>query len=310
LTVRVVRDDRELYAEYTHLLGDQAQLPITVKEGEGLSDRDMEQIEQALRGLLAAELVKQGHDQLRASGVSEELLDERDLRSSLDGVPLPERDQRILEAKVRHLARQMMPPREPNGGGPDGPDGGDGDEEPPTRRPVRRWGSIMQASHDPGHVCICLATGIPGTTQSLSSVNPLPAPPPGTNVVIIAVALSVINVTGPTFSGDTLRLTVEPGAQFGIGSGQMQVGLASAVSWAKEIYAWNLCRGRLATLHQPGPSTTPTFMTLTRDCDGADTIVFRKPQFGGVWADVGNFDFTLFWTVFNGRRLTFTWLTD
>jgi hypothetical protein len=310
LTVSVVRDDRELYAEYARLLGDQAQLPITVKEGEGLSDRDMGQIEGALRELLAAELVRQGHDQLRANGVSEEFLDERDLPSSLDGVPLPERDQRILEAKVRQLSRRMRQPQDGNGGGLDGPDGGDGAEEPPRRRPGRGWGSIMQASHAPGHVCICMATGIPGTTQSLSSVNPLPPPPPGTNVVTIAVALLVNNIAGPTFSGDTLRLTVEPGTPFGIGSGQMHVGLASAVNWAKEIYAWNLCRGRLATLHQPGPSTTPTFMTLTRACDGADTIVFRKPQFGGVWADVGNFDFTLFWTVFGGRRLTFTWLTD
>jgi len=307
LTVRIFQDDRELYAEYARLVGEQPQLAVTVKEGEGLSGRDRVQIEQALRELFAAELVKEGQDRLRANGVSEEFLGVQDLRSSLDGIPLPERDQRILEAKVRQLARQMRRPMDGNGG--DGPDGGDGDDGPSRQRPAHRWGSITQAVHDPGDVCICMATGIPGTTQSLKGFNPLPPPPTGKNFVTIGILLFVNTGTGPRLS-DVLSLRVEPGAPFGIGAGQMQVGLASAVNWAKEIYAWNLCRGQLATLHQPGPSAIPIFMTLTRGCDGDDTIVFRKPQFAGIWGDVANFDFTLFWTVFDGQRLTFTWVAD
>jgi hypothetical protein len=51
-------------------------------------------------------------------------------------------------------------------------------------------------------------------------------------------------------------------------------------------------------------------MRLQRGCDGTDTIVFRKPGFLGIWDNIANFDFALFWTVFGGRRLTFTWIGD
>jgi hypothetical protein len=30
----------------------------------------------------------------------------------------------------------------------------------------------------------------------------------------------------------------------------------------------------------------------------------------GFWGTRANFDFQLFWTVFGGKRLTFTWVTD
>ena len=107
-----------------------------------------------------------------------------------------------------------------------------------------------------------------------------------------------------------LRLVIEPGAQFGLRAGQMLVGLATTVSWAKEIYAWNLCRGKLASVHQDSANSVPSYMLLEQGCEGADTIIFTKPQFGGVWADVSNFDFIQFWSKFSGMRLTFTWIAD
>ena len=308
MTLDIFGSEQELYRFYTNQLREQSRIAISISD---TSDEDRIQIENGLQEMLTAEVIKLAHDELRARGVSNEFLDERGFRSSLEGLPLPGRDHSILEAKVRQLARSMMLPRD---GGDGGIDGGDGEDpgDGPQRRPHKRpsWGTIKQASHQSGHVCICMTTGIPGTTQSLSGVNPLPSPPPGQNSVTIAVFLSVNTVFGRQFSGDSLRLVVEPGAQFGVGPGQMLVGLATTVNWAKEIYAWNLCRGKLASVHQSGPNTTPTFMLLTRGCDGADTIIFTKPQTFGVWADVGNFDFTLFWTVFGGRRLTFTWITD
>jgi hypothetical protein len=306
MTLRVTTDEKGFYEEYRNLLSEQSKIAVSIHD---VPDEDRVQIENALQELLAAEVIKQAHDQLRARGVSDEFLDESNLRSSLSGLPLSESDRSILEAKVRLLARRMrqhqQDPRylQIEGGGYE-----DGTERPPPKRPP--LGTIQQASFAPGHICICMATGVPGTVQSLSGNNPLPAPPPGRNFLTIAVFLTVNTILGPRFSGDTLRLIVEPGAPFGIGPSEMQVGLASTVTWAKEIYAWNLCRGKVASVSQSGPNTTPSFMLLTRGCNGADTIVFTKPQFLGIWADVANFDFTLFWTVFGGRRLTFTWLTD
>ncbi len=90
----------------------------------------------------------------------------------------------------------------------------------------------------------------------------------------------------------------------------MLVGLATEVDWAKEIYAWNFCLGKIASVHQNQRNPTPSYMMLQKGCGGTDTIVFTKPQFWGVWADVGGFDYHLFWPLFGGKRLTFTWLLD
>jgi hypothetical protein len=104
MTLRVIDDEKELYREYRNFLREQSKIAISIYD---VSDEDKLQIENALQELLTAEVIKQAHDELRARGVSDEFLDERDLRSSLDELPLPERDRRILEAKVRQLARRM-----------------------------------------------------------------------------------------------------------------------------------------------------------------------------------------------------------
>jgi hypothetical protein len=104
MTLRVIDDEKELYREYRNFLREQSKIAISIYD---VSDEDKLQIENALQELLTAEVIKQAHDELRARGVRDEFLDERDLRSSLDELPLPERDRRILEAKVRQLARRM-----------------------------------------------------------------------------------------------------------------------------------------------------------------------------------------------------------
>jgi hypothetical protein len=270
-----------------------------------VSDEHKNQIANALQEMLAAEVIKQAHQDLRARGVREEFLDETGLRSSLQELPLPEGYHPVFEARIRQLAMRMK--RRENGGG--GPDLGDGDEGPPVK-PHRRTsggtGTILQPLGDPGCLA-CAVTGVPGTMVDLSGNNPLPAPPQGQTTITMAVILTVNTIFGKEFS-DALRLVVDFAS--GLPSNQMLVGLASEVNWAKEIYAWNMCFGTLASVHQSGKNSNASFMLLKDECGGAETIVFTKPQTLGVWADVANFQPSLFWTVFGGKKLTFTWIVD
>ncbi|PYV71259.1 MAG: hypothetical protein DMG96_29150 [Acidobacteria bacterium] len=297
--LRVIKDDKELYNYYRDSLRERSRVAISI---QGASDEHRIQTENALQELLTAEMIKLAHDELRGRGVGNDLLDERGLRSSLEEVRLPERDRTILEAKVRRLARRMMMSQDDTEGGWDPGEGG----RPKPSRPLPPLGMFEQ--HVGGPICICLSSSIPGTTLALDGVPR--TPPPGSTSINMAIELAVDNFWGRMLSGDLLKLVIEPGAAFGIAPDQMQVGLASAVSWAKEIYAYNLCMGKLASVHQDEPNATPSFMLLMKECGGADTIVFAKPEFTGVWADVSNFEPTQFWPTFGGKRLTFTWLAD
>jgi hypothetical protein len=302
MPLSVVKDDREFFALYRSALREQSRLPISIhnvphRRGEGL--------QAAIQDLFSAEVIKLAHDTLRTREISEDLLDETGLRSSLDGTSLPAKDRRILEAKIRQLARQTMLPGRRANGGREPEDAGD-DSKPPTKQHADS-GTIQQASHTAGQTCICMASGVPGETLDLSGLNPLPTPPTGQNFITVAV-IFVANPPGKIT--DTLELKVEDGGPFGLGSSEMLVGLASKVSWAKEIVSWNLCRGRLSSVFQAQASGSPNFMQLERGCDGADTILFNKPFTLGFWGTRANFDFQLFWTVFGGKRLTFTWVTD
>jgi hypothetical protein len=93
---------------------------------------------------------------------------------------------------------------------------------------------------------------------------------------------------------------------------QVLIRLANATDWAKEIWAFNLCSGRLGSVFQEDPNSTPRSMLLSRaSCrEGADSIVFRKPGFFGIWHDVGHFDSGSFWSTFGGTVATFTWTVD
>lgn len=293
-TIRVIENERELYKEYRNVLREASKIAVSIDK---IPDEQGTQIENAVQELLTAEAIRQAHDELRARGVSEEFLDESGLRTSLDELPLPESDRRILEAKIRQLSRRTTRLRPIDGDG--GVDREDSEEPPARPRPPRRpsSGTIQQASHISDHICICMVTGIPGAMISLINYNPSILPPAHT-----------IAFLPP--SGDAVICRVEPGAPFGIGPTEIRVGLASAVSWAKEIVAWHLCRGRLSTVFQEGTNSTANFMLLERGCDGADTIIFRKPGFLGIWVDVFHLESRLFWPMFGGKRLTFTWLID
>ncbi len=107
--LRVIKDDKELYNQYRESLRERSRIAISI---QGVTDEHRIQIENALQELLTAEVIKLAHDDLRARGIRDDFLDERGLRSSLEGVPLAERDRTILESKVRRLARQMRMPQD------------------------------------------------------------------------------------------------------------------------------------------------------------------------------------------------------
>jgi hypothetical protein len=57
---------------------------------------------------------------------------------------------------------------------------------------------------------------------------------------------------------------------------------------------------------------TPRWMLLEKSScrEGADTIVFRKPGFLGIWHDVGHVPPELFWQAFGGTVCDFRWAID
>jgi hypothetical protein len=104
----VIENEREFYEKYTNHLREQTNLEVFI---DNVPDEDETKIKEAVRELLVAEVVKLAHEKFRTSGVSDELLKDsrKDLRTTLRELPLPEKDQRIVEAKVRRLAREPSP---------------------------------------------------------------------------------------------------------------------------------------------------------------------------------------------------------
>jgi hypothetical protein len=107
-------------------------------------------------------------------------------------------------------------------------------------------------------------------------------------------------------------LRLSPGATMGIGPNQMLLGLANRTDWAKEVWGFNICTGLLGSVFQGGRNPIARTMVLEKGfCrEGADTIVFRKPGFLGIWYFVGHFDPSSFWEAFGGTVAMFEWFDD
>lgn len=150
-------------------------------------------------------------------------------------------------------------------------------------------------------LCICASSGIPGTTLSLASINPLPPLPGNSTQWVIAVYLN---------SSTAIRMGIDERPRTNFQSNQCSVSLNSSVSSQVEIRAWGLCEGPRSSVYQSeiGPATVWTTMICTDQCRGTDTLVFRKPGFLGS-TDEFNFDYTAFWQIFKGMEIGFTWLT-
>lgn len=299
-------DEKEIFTQYTNLLAEQRRVAISVN---GFPEEQQSAIEAAINEMVKGETIRLAHDRLRAAGVNERFLVNPAEHASLEGLSLNERDRLRLEAKIRQLVMRL---NEPN------LDKYDVEPDPGKGRPQRPHtdggtGTVPQ-SLEGDDFCICV-TGLmsmPGTEQYWGTIDPVPAPPSGKQYIRLLIALWIDTISGHIFSGDTLVLDIEDGAQYGLGSDDMQVGLSvwGTISWPKEIYAWHPCRGRIAAVTKTPGSFNPTYLLLKHSCDGADTIVFTKPQFLGIWADVGHYRISRFWRQFGGKRLTFTWITE
>jgi hypothetical protein len=175
---------------------------------------------------------------------------------------------------------------------------------------------------NPNGTCICIS-GVPGdrlpfsfldmTTGTVGTTVPWFTngrwnPPPGGRSFW---RIGVLFDSAPFNEG---RLIVRDGSTFNppVRKDQALVGLANATDWAKEIWADNLCSGRIGSVFQEGTNATPRRMLLDRAVcrEGADTIVFRKPGFFGIWHDVGHFASERFWEAFGGTWGDYTWEID
>jgi hypothetical protein len=90
------------------------------------------------------------------------------------------------------------------------------------------------------------------------------------------------------------------------------IGLTNATSWAKQIWATNLCSGRVKSVFQRGTNAIAHQMPLIRlSCrQGIDTLEFSKPGFFGAWHDVGHIPPEEFWKHFGGTWAIFDWQVD
>jgi hypothetical protein len=306
MTMRVVQEEKEIYRGYAELLCELSRVNFTI---QGIPEANRGQIERGLQEMLTGEITRLSFEKLRANGVRGEWLDNRPLRTSLDGLPLPAADCRVLEEKVRQMAARMHPP-DGVGDGFDDDDGGE--RRQPQQRHTQPAGSVtyQKLSHSGERYCMCAVSAAPGAEMPLGDHFPLPLPAPGKKAVMMALYLFVYTIFGMRHTGDALRVIVEDGAAHGLANDEMLVGLSTKVNWPKEIVAWSFCQGKVASVYQGIKDSHAAYMLLKKGCHGADTIVFSKPQFLGGWTDVAHFETRLFWEVFRGKRVTFTWLTD
>jgi len=146
---------------------------------------------------------------------------------------------------------------------------------------------------------LVLGTGFGAGGQTIAERN--------TGAYVIAVRLDSASWNWPL-----LLLSDGATASPPVAKSQVVVGLAKRTSWAKEICAQNFCTGRIASVFQSGTNTTPNRIRLDHAVcwSGADTIVFRKPGFLGVWHNVGHFGATAFWKAFGGTVADFSWVFD
>jgi hypothetical protein len=317
MNIRVLQNEKELYQDYTTLFQERFQLTMSI---HGFPDETNNEIQKGIKEMFNGEMARLAHNELRARGVPEELLDEINLRSSLEDLPIPETDRGILEARLRQLAINSMSQKEPDnpwlfplgGGSVWLPAGGVPMPGTYNNVPSPARNTINYAVNG---TCYCMATGpIPGYPIT-SDMETIPSPtPPRVDITLIFYLNSYIDLSYGTrlscFSGDVLVARVESGAPYGVKADEMEVGLTTRVEWAKEIQAWSICRGAIASVKQERRNSTPAYMKLKNECRGADTILFNKPGWFGKWWTVSHLDPSQFWKLFGGMRLTFDWRFD
>jgi hypothetical protein len=164
------------------------------------------------------------------------------------------------------------------------------------------------------NACICAVVGGPGgigydLTPSTAVIGtPLPA-----GQTQYRAAIFVKDFL--SFTTDAVRMEWPPGQTLPANQTEivLRVGAPNFPhTWAKEVYGWTYCRLRTRGASHPGGGWPgEAVLPLTRaQCEAgdADTIVFAKPGFWGVWTDVFHWTPESFWGLHSGRRVTYTWL--
>ncbi len=150
----------------------------------------------------------------------------------------------------------------------------------------------------------CVATS-PGDFLSISQeIRDLIANPPADTDPNFPITILV----APP-SGDVLTLEVFPSTTRPLPPDEVQVGLATAVDWSKQIVAWTVCPPPHHQYVRRDGKGVAKWMTVTR-ADNIDLLVFRKPKIFGIWFDIFHFDMNEFIDVFGGRFNRFTWYHD
>ena len=124
-------------------------------------------------------------------------------------------------------------------------------------------------------------------------------------------------------NGDALQIQVDDGASMNLGPNEMQITLVTSLRSQKEISGWNSFSGYMPSkfIATPGPfdgQITPpdgTWRLSMRIMKGtcsetANTIVFLKAEFLGILQPVYYLDPNNFWTLWGGKSVMFTWISD
>jgi hypothetical protein len=110
-------------------------------------------------------------------------------------------------------------------------------------------------------------------------------------------------------SGDVLILEIFPWPAPVLPSDEVQVGLGSAVDWAKQIVGWTVCPPHYHQYVRTDGKEAVGYMKVSR-ADNLSAIVFRKPKVFGIWFDIFYFGLPEFIDVLGGRYAGFTWYRD
>ncbi len=309
--MRLIKDENEMYdilEEQIAQLKIKPYLNVSIK-GLDLSDEDAARIKSQIQQMVTpdlvkyqqarlqeakikhkppratAELVKHEKAKLRKAKVKKlQVIDRNTINVSLKGLPLPDEDTKRLESQIQQMVKRMLPREIPE------PKDSEISENSPE---VKVYDCAV-------FVYLCYP---PGATIPLNDLIPEP-PHPGRNYYLVAMFLPLDDC----FPEDWLVMKVEDGAPFGLDPNEALVGLINNTEWAKEIWAWGEGIGTVSWIGQDTTSYNPVWMTISPDV--TDTIFFKKARLFGLMGDMYNFDRGNFWTVFLGKRVTFTWMLD
>jgi hypothetical protein len=162
--------------------------------------------------------------------------------------------------------------------------------------------------------CVCGSTHIPG--QGQGEGWPLNLPNPARIGLyfrnfwgIVEDSAYVLVYNDPSISRDESWIGLELWNRHPEGPG-------SSTDWAKRIHAWNMCKGKIATLNQEVINAPANWMYMYRNrgtCfQRTDALIFSKPVIFGIWTDkyAINLLENRWWDRFGGKRVNFRWWAD